>query len=404
MTSQQHEKIIAVLGLLLESGAGLYEKSNLSAFLQGETKWETLPFLEKNTLNGASLSDSIITPYQKIDHIRFTSGTTSNNPLVVPRSLSTDNSLFVTPGTSPAGLLCFLLPHHNITHARDASGGNYPVIFIDTADLQNSITLAAKVGIDHFLGPLPLLRKILPLLEEYSLCDSMRRVTLYGELLTKSDVELIHSLLPNAEIAVTYSATEFQGVAAHGVGADATENILTLTGRHYAEIIDEHGNSIEDVNTVGELVLTTLEPSSLPLVRYKTGDLAERVAPDTYRFHGRIAFDYLKVPNGVIYPDIVTEAISDIHPHLSTTFQLTHKKDTSPLELTLTVEYKDAAAEELSEDTLEELATTIEKRLQVHPQKTYHDHVVTGLYAPLTLRAKKQLFAPGVKQRKIISQ
>jgi len=91
----------------------------------------------------------------------------------------------------------------------------------------------------------------------------------------------------------------------------------------YAEIIDKNGNIITDAGIQGELVATGFMNKSMPLIRYKTGDIAEwsedgkcscgRCHRRILRVAGRSKYDLLIKANGSVVSMTALNMHSDVY-------------------------------------------------------------------------------------------
>jgi phenylacetate-CoA ligase len=84
--------------------------------------------------------------------------------------------------------------------------------------------------------------------------------------------------------------------------------LYQYTHQTYLEILDDNGNPVPD-GVMGNVVVTRLDGFSMPLIRYKLGDLAIKLPKDKYPDKRKLAFpilqqiigrntDVLKTPNG----------------------------------------------------------------------------------------------------------
>jgi phenylacetate-CoA ligase len=106
---------------------------------------------------------------------------------------------------------------------------------------------------------------------------SVERIICIGEAIRDEELNpnrLAEAITSKWNVALfsTYASTEmataFTECSAQN-GCHLNEDLL------YLELLDEHGNAVED-NTIGEIVITTIGIEGTPLLRYKTGDLAKK--------------------------------------------------------------------------------------------------------------------------------
>lgn len=108
--------------------------------------------------------------------------------------------------------------------------------------------------------------------------SSVRRIIGIGESLRNPDFtlnllgETIHSRWPEVELYATYSSTEMGATfseCSHGCGGHLHPELVIT------EIIGDDNRPVAD-GEVGEVVVTTLGVEGMPLLRFRTGDLAAR--------------------------------------------------------------------------------------------------------------------------------
>ena len=129
--------------------------------------------------------------------------------------------------------------------------------------------------------------------------------------------ERIRELWNGAQVLDHYGMTEVGPVAFQNDGEDGVLRIIEDS--YVAEIVDQQTGAPIPAGQIGELVLTTLGRDACPLLRYRTGDLVQRI-PDAPGFAlaggiiGRA--DDMVVVRGVnIYPsavDVVVRGIPEI--------------------------------------------------------------------------------------------
>ncbi|MGF6637761.1 phenylacetate--CoA ligase family protein [Paraburkholderia sp. MM6662-R1] len=101
---------------------------------------------------------------------------------------------------------------------------------------------------------------------------SVRKIFVTGEILSRRKWQRISELYGDAEVYSTYGLTELDGglVSCPEGKFHIPKNSLGM----YVELIDDESRTVVGPSSQGEIVLTNLNPQPMPLIRYKTGDLA----------------------------------------------------------------------------------------------------------------------------------
>ncbi len=143
---------------------------------------------------------------------------------------------------------------------------------VAVAQLLKTLRPSAVVGVPTFLLKLA----------EYMAGDGaaaalmpVQRLICIGEPVRRADLSLAPlgeqlEQLWQAQVYATYASTEMATTfcdCQHGCGGHVAEELMVV------EIIDEHGRRVSD-NTPGEVVATPLQVSAMPLLRFRTGDIA----------------------------------------------------------------------------------------------------------------------------------
>jgi phenylacetate-CoA ligase len=123
-----------------------------------------------------------------------------------------------------------------------------------------------------------------------------------------------------------YGLSEVMGPGVACESVETKDGLIIWEDHFYPEIIDPETGSILPDGTYGELVLTSLTKEGLPLIRYRTRDLA-RLLPPTARSMRRIGrivgrSDDMLIIRGVnVFPSQIEELILK-NPLLSPHYQL----------------------------------------------------------------------------------
>lgn len=174
-----------------------------------------------------------------------------------------------------------------------------------------------------------------------------------------------------------YGLSEIIGPGVSCECVEAKDGAHVFEDAFIVEVIDNEGNPVSD-GTEGELVFTTLTKEALPLIRYRTGDIASinrepcicgRTITRMSRVLGRV--DDMLIIRGVnVFPsqiEAVLEGVTDITPHYQLIVTRPHRLDELEVQIEVTPECFDTVgAERLSdpEDHFTQvLCTTLRHRM-----------------------------------------
>ena len=142
-----------------------------------------------------------------------------------------------------------------------------------------------------------------------------------------------------------------------------------------------------ETNSESELLVTHLNTAHncFPLLRYNTRDtveLYEEAGQQYFKIIGRSTLDTIKIPGGVIMTALVEKALYNLHPNLTSEFELHYSSTPLP---TVEIKIQQRAGTTVTREIQHVLADTVAKKLSVSPTYTYHDGVTDSIYSPLTL-------------------
>ncbi|MBP5290068.1 MAG: AMP-binding protein [Paludibacteraceae bacterium] len=157
---------------------------------------------------------------------------------------------------------------------------------------------------------------------DYRNC-SVKRIIGIGEGLRNQDFSLnilgqrIHDLWPEVQLFATYSSTEMGATFSeceHGLGGHVHPELIIV------EIIGEDGKEVPD-GQVGEVVVTTLGVKGMPLLRFRTGDMAAKIVDQcacgrwSYRLTPLVGRknNMLKLKGTTIYPPAINDVLASVN-------------------------------------------------------------------------------------------
>ena len=152
--------------------------------------------------------------------------------------------------------------------------------------------------------------------------SSIRKIIGIGEGLRNQDLSLnmlgqrIHELWPEVELYATYSSTEMSATFSecpYGQGGHVHPELIIV------EIIGEDGHPVPD-GQAGEVVITTLGVEAMPLLRFRTGDVAAKLAQPcacgrhSYRLTPLLGRknNMLKLKGTTIYPPAINDVLDNV--------------------------------------------------------------------------------------------
>jgi len=150
--------------------------------------------------------------------------------------------------------------------------------------------------------------------------SSIRRIIGIGEGLRQQDLSLnilgsrIHDLWPEVALFATYSSTEMGATFSecpYGQGGHIHPELIIV------EIIGEDGKEVPD-GQVGEIVITTLGVEEMPLLRFRTGDMAAKLVDqcpcgrNSYRLTPLVGRknNMIKLKGTTIYPPAINDVLA----------------------------------------------------------------------------------------------
>lgn len=233
----------------------------------------SLPTLTRQEVIDTPLAERTFVPPEKVVLFSYTSGTTTNIPLVIPMSdiVTPYIGSYFDPsfGTNAQKILVVCPPINKRLHwvfteqCRHLSPPK-TAVFGDYQNFPNSAFLAKITECDGIYATPTIASLLLPHLKRFYDPKKIKILGLVGEVLTKSQRELLAIGYPNAKIANHYGSSE----AAQPILAPC-KNIIE-EGKNEFHLLEPLIAAAELVD--GELILTYTANEAMPFIRYKTGD------------------------------------------------------------------------------------------------------------------------------------
>jgi phenylacetate-coenzyme A ligase PaaK-like adenylate-forming protein len=365
-----------------------FERTPLS-----QDMWRTVPFITRHDVEKVAFHDRcFIAP----DAVRFTSGTSGNPVLVSPRIYhgpfyDSIKDAYRLP--RDAYFMNFMFPS---LYGTPRFSNGIRTVSGYSGQLLESARIASALHITAF-NVMP--STATPLIETLKAIgfdlDTITLIVLTGERCSDVHIQYVHTAVPKAEVLVCYGSSELREIIAFTCmhqRSKKEEHIIVPSPEFYFELIDpDTQNVIQDTNVTGELVITNLSTDvPLPLIRYRTGDIAQRVAiscgcsPDGFGYilGGRTSIFPIRITLGEISAPFIESALRAITGVQSEYYEAQFASVAKDGIVKPSVHFKIVAPVWHGSD--EELASEIQRRLHVSATTTYEDGVQKGYYYPLT--------------------
>ena len=204
--------------------------------------------------------------------------------------------------------------------------------------------------------------------------SSIRKIIGIGEGLRDQTFALnllgqrIHDKWPEVELYATYSSTEMSATFSeceHGCGGHVHPELIIV------EIIGEDNQPVPD-GQPGEVVITTLGVEGMPLLRFRTGDIAAKVVEpcacgrNSYRLTPLIGrkHNMIKLKGTTIYPPAINDVL-DNTPFVSNYVVVVRPSDAGTDEVLVRVGLRDNTIQ--PEEAIKTLKDHFRSRLRVAP-------------------------------------
>lgn len=289
----QEEKLVETIKYLNEKSPyykRLFSENNIDiSKITTIESLQEIPFTEKNDLQKYN-DDFLCVPKEKIVDYITTSGTTGE-PVVfacsekdLQRLAYNEKISFMCAGLRPGNILQLM----TTMDKRFMAGLAY---FLGIRDLGASIIRVGngipelqwdtiqRMKPDTIMCVPSFILRLIQYAEEHNIDyknSSVKRIIGIGEGLRDQDFNLnllgskIKEKWDNVDLYATYSSTEMSTTfpeCEHGCGGHHHPELIIV------EIIGDDDKPVKD-GEVGEVVITTLDVESMPLLRFRTGDMA----------------------------------------------------------------------------------------------------------------------------------
>lgn len=203
--------------------------------------------------------------------------------------------------------------------------------------------------------------------------SSIRKIIGIGEGLRDQQFNLnllgqrIHEKWPEVELYATYSSTEMSATFSeceHACGGHVHPELIIV------EIIGEDDKPVAD-GQPGEIVVTTLGVEGMPLLRFRTGDIAAKVTTpcacgrNSYRLTPLIGrkHNMIKLKGTTIYPPAINDVL-DNTPFVGNYVVVVRHSDTGTDEVLVRISLRDTIN---ANEAIKQLKDHFRSRLRVAP-------------------------------------
>ena len=203
--------------------------------------------------------------------------------------------------------------------------------------------------------------------------SSIRKIIGIGEGLRDQQFQLnllgqrIHDKWPEVELYATYSSTEMSATFSeceHACGGHVHPELIIV------EIIGEDDKPVPD-GEPGEIVVTTLGVEGMPLLRFRTGDIAAKVVTpcacgrNSYRLTPLIGrkHNMIKLKGTTIYPPAINDVL-DNTPFVGNYVVVVRHSDAGTDEVIVRVSLRDFIG---NDEAVKQLKDHFRSRLRVAP-------------------------------------
>ena len=203
--------------------------------------------------------------------------------------------------------------------------------------------------------------------------SSIRKIIGIGEGLRDQQFRLnllgqrIHDKWPEVELYATYSSTEMSATFSeceHGCGGHVHPELIIV------EIIGDDDKPVPD-GQPGEIVITTLGVEGMPLLRFRTGDLAAKVVEpcacgrNSYRLTPLIGrkHNMIKLKGTTIYPPAINDVL-DNTPFVGNYVVVVRPSDAGTDEVIVRISLRESIQ---PDEAIKQLKDHFRSRLRVAP-------------------------------------
>lgn len=423
MTSTQFKKAKQVIDFVTQNPLSTFyqdkyrrEDLDIKKIKSGED-FKKIPFLTKEEIAASDPLDRLFFPEDKTSCWVRTSGTTEGKPIFIPISrrkqehldlladILLDNSVKKILLLMPIGFTSMRLFEWGI-HPKLSF---QPVILCDISNLDLASKIVSEIQVDGLQTTPSALYYLIPFLKEVYDFEKIKFIRLAGEFTSEQRFAFFRLYFKKAYFDFDLGAMEAGGNTAfrcNFLNYNYPPRFYHPRSRDFLfEVIDENLSLLNGGS--GELVLTSIQKTPFPLIRYRTGDsvcINKFDCPCGRKYlleiFGRIGYDSIRVAGITLYRHLIEEAIAkalggalniDYEAHL---FEVIYKNRLVP---SLVVYVSGSSIKNPAT-----FARKVEANLKVGSGLYLSSLVKEEVFAPVTVEQVKK-FDMGYKKIKIIS-
>jgi phenylacetate-CoA ligase len=298
-----------------------------------------LPFLTKPELASTPSLKLLFTPLENVDWILYSSGTTGK-PLLSFRSKNSGAEYELERAfgkfLKKAKAILILRQAKNIDRDYNLFQRKLKKFCVigDVDNFDLTARVAAQCRIDTIVATVSHVIALAPYLKRYYNLRNIRFMRTVGERINILQQGALKRYYPNARIMRIYGVSEIEVAAFQcPLLARTLSSQYHRLPANYLEVVDADGKSLPP-GQKGELVSTHLETRALPLIRYRSGELASFAllqkcpcgAGQTLEISGRAQFDSVQLGASKLFRRDIEEALVPWTKYLTGAISITASK------------------------------------------------------------------------------
>lgn len=383
-----------------------------------EDEFRALPLLTKDDLLGSALPNKNFLATKDIRGFSVTSGTTKNKKILM-LPFSAPAAVFKERVANKkkldklgVGTVIYLSsPLHGMTrHMVYENNNEIPFVLSKVEDFALSTAMIKEGKITGIISTPTIIYQYLPFLDKAGVNNQVKWICLAGEHCSAQKRAEIQRHFPGASIEFVYGSAEtgIIGYQCPYLIGKSTNNYHPADNL-FLEVVKSDGSSSQD--EPGNIVITSLDKSAFPLIRYQNGDvgiLSQKPCkcgdPTTLTLLGRSEQDLAKVQGSIIHAEAVERALGRVSiallPYYYLRINETKINGKILPELTIKLAPKQKLTSPLQTSQL--LATQISDNLWLSTKNTLTNLVERGVFLPLVVEFTFEPIDNDLKKTKVI--
>jgi len=372
-----------------------------------------LPFLTREELEAVEPDNRLFIKPEEIQFTAYTSGTTTQKPLIVYFSKVENYYIDPTLGTGARRLLIVYPPlnknfgHTFVQQCVQSKNKSFP-IFADFQNLANSAVIASKTKIDAVYATPTIANLLYEFLEKYYDPKKIKLLALSSETLTPNRRQQLKKFYPNAQIANLYASSEIGQFVLYPCKK------IIKSENDWFHILQPPVIKAELID--GELVITYAANKAMPLIRYKTGDFFEvarekcgcGISGPVLKWSGREGVDKIRVGGTEIKVNDVERIFGQLNYLVGDGYQIHFYeiREKSKALIKIIVEIKNSAikASFLPKEQIKlAILDYLMKNWRLSPNSNLKDAIDKKAFAMPEIKFVEEFSRVGLKIRRLVS-